>query len=91
MAEWAGVEPKRMTTAEIGHRLAELGPGTSAVVGCDWKDGGGHWFNVVNDAGAVKAVDGQFGLIGRRGARHTSSSVTLAGSCASPRSSRRPA
>ena len=65
MAEWAGVEPERITMAEIGHRLAELGPGNSAIVGCDWKDGGGHWFNAVNHADAVKTVDGQFGLVGR--------------------------
>jgi hypothetical protein len=57
MVEWAGVERERMTIAEIGHRLA--------IVCCDWKDGGGHWFNAVNDTGVVKTVDGQFGLVGR--------------------------
>jgi Papain fold toxin 1, glutamine deamidase len=35
---------------QIGRRLAELGPGSSAIVGCDWADGGGHWFNAINDA-----------------------------------------
>jgi hypothetical protein len=45
--------------AQIGRRLAELGPGSSAIVGCDWAGGGGHWFNAVNDAGTVLAVDGQ--------------------------------
>jgi hypothetical protein len=49
--------------AEIGHRMTELGPGSSAIVGCDWWGGGGHWFNAVNDAGNVKAVDGQFGRV----------------------------
>jgi hypothetical protein len=34
-------------------------------VGCDWKDvRGGHWFNAVNDAGTVLAVDGQRNRVG---------------------------
>jgi hypothetical protein len=33
------------------------------VVGCDWKYGGGHWFNAVNDGGTVKAIDGQGGSV----------------------------
>jgi hypothetical protein len=63
MAEWAGRQPEPVTMAGVARRLAELGPGSSAVVGCDWSpDGtGGHWFNAVNDAGTVKAVDGQPG------------------------------
>jgi Papain fold toxin 1, glutamine deamidase len=48
---------------EIGRTLGDLGPGSLAVVGCDWKTGGGHWFNAVNDEGTVKAVDGQSGCI----------------------------
>jgi hypothetical protein len=47
--------------ADVGRRLEELGPGSSAIVGCDWAAPrlGGHWFNAVNDAGKIKAVDGQ--------------------------------
>jgi hypothetical protein len=45
--------------SEIKQRLDELGPGSSAIVGCDWQAGGGHWFNAVNDGGIVKALDGQ--------------------------------
>jgi hypothetical protein len=63
MTEWAGHRPEPATMAEIGCRLTELGPGSSAIVGCDWWTGGGHWFNAVNDAGDVKAVDGQFGRV----------------------------
>ena len=64
MAEWAGQRPVPATMAEIGRRLQHLGPGSSAVVGCDWKGGGGHWFNAVNDAGDVLAIDGQRNRIG---------------------------
>lgn len=60
MAEWAGTSPVPATMTEIGQRLRDLGPGSSAIVGCDWKDDpGGHWFNAVNDGGTVKAIDGQ--------------------------------
>ena len=63
-AEWAGRPPVRATMAEIGQRLEQLGPGSSAVVGCDRKGGGGHWFNAVNDAGRALAVDGQRNRVG---------------------------
>jgi hypothetical protein len=61
MTEWAGLAPRRATMTEIGRHLEQLGPGSSAIVGCDWArpNTGGHWFNAVNDAGTVKAVDGQ--------------------------------
>ena len=64
MAEWAGRAPAPVSMAEIGERLAALGPGSLAVVGADWRSGGGHWFNAVNDRGAVLAVDGQRGRCG---------------------------
>ncbi|MGD0703120.1 MAG: toxin glutamine deamidase domain-containing protein [Trebonia sp.] len=64
MAEWAGRAPAPMSMAQIGERLAVLGPGSLAVVGADWKTGGGHWFNAVNDRGNVLAVDGQRGRCG---------------------------
>lgn len=61
MIEWAGVQPRSTSIAEIGRRLGEQGPGSSAVVGCDWVGGGGHWFNAINDKGEIKAVDDQSG------------------------------
>jgi hypothetical protein len=62
MAEWAGRRPVPATMAETGQRLEQLGPGISAVVGCDGKGGGGgHRFN---DAGSVPAVDGQRNRVG---------------------------
>ena len=50
--------------ADIQAQLEQLGPGSSAIAGCDWQDGGGHWFNAVSDGGTVKAVDGQPGRVG---------------------------
>jgi len=64
MAEWAGEAPESVSMSDIMRRLGDLGPGSSAVVGCDWKLGSGHWFNAVNDGGIVKAVDGQSGKVG---------------------------
>jgi hypothetical protein len=63
MTEWAGTRPRPVSMADIGKQLGELGPGSSAIVGCDWKTGRGHWFNAVNDSGTVKAVDGQSGKV----------------------------
>ena len=59
MSEWAGRSPEQASMAEIGRRLLELGPGSSAVVGFDRADAPGHWFNAVNYEGTVLAVDGQ--------------------------------
>jgi len=65
MAEWAGQRPVPASMAEIGRRLTELGPGSSAIVGRDWKGlDAGHWFNAVNDGGVVKTVDGQRNRVG---------------------------
>lgn len=63
MTDWAGQAPAAASMPDIQQRLDDLGPGSSAVVGCDWNDGGGHWFNAVNDGGTVKAVDGQSGRV----------------------------
>ena len=58
--EWAGTEASTASLAGIQERLGELGPGSSAIVGCFWKEqGGGYWFNAINGSGTVKAVDGQ--------------------------------
>ena len=59
MTEWAGRAPEPASMADIGRRLGELGPGSSAVVGFDRADGPGHWFNAVNHGGTVLGVDGQ--------------------------------
>jgi len=63
MTAWAGQAPATASMSEIQQQLTDLGPGSSAIVGCDWKHGGGHWFNAVNDGGTVKAVDGQSGNV----------------------------
>jgi Papain fold toxin 1, glutamine deamidase len=63
MEEAVGVELTATSIDEVGQRLVDLGPGSSAVVGVGWQDGNGHWFNAVNDAGTVKAVDGQIGSV----------------------------
>jgi hypothetical protein len=59
MSEWAGRAPEQASVTDIGRRLRELGPGSSAVVGFDRADAPGHWFNAVNHEGTVLAVDGQ--------------------------------
>jgi hypothetical protein len=61
MTEWAGQAPTMASMSDVRQRLEDLGAGSYAVVGCDWKGGGGHWFNAINDGGTVKAVDGQDG------------------------------
>lgn len=65
MFEATGTESTPTSIEEVGARLAELGPGSSAIVGVTWQgeEGRGHWFNAVNDAGTVKALDGQYGLV----------------------------
>jgi hypothetical protein len=64
MEDWADQPSQPATMAEIGRRLEDLGPGSSAIVGCYWNRRGGHWFNAVNDGGAIKAVDGQRDRVG---------------------------
>jgi len=63
MVDWAGEKPTDASMTEVGQRLEELGPGSSAIVGCGWEDGRKHWFNAVNDEGTIKAVDGQSGTV----------------------------
>jgi hypothetical protein len=45
----------------IKARLEALGPGSSAIVGVDFKTGRGHWFNAFNHNGVISAADGQIG------------------------------
>jgi hypothetical protein len=63
MVDWAESQPELASMSEINQRLDEMGPGCSAIIGCTWPDGRGHWFNAVNDGGSVKAVDGQSGSV----------------------------
>lgn len=48
MTEWAGQSPEEASMAEVGRRLGELDPGSSAMVGFDRSDAPGHWFNSVD-------------------------------------------
>jgi hypothetical protein len=63
MDEWSGQPPVPASLAGIGKRLTELGPGSSAIVGCDWKDvNAGHWFNAVNGVGTWPPVYREVGF-----------------------------
>jgi hypothetical protein len=66
---WCGERFSAARFEDIHRRLAEAGPGASAIVGVDWKgagglDGGGHFFNALNFQGRILAVDGQTGAVG---------------------------
>jgi len=63
MTDWAGASPEPTSIESINDKLTEQGSGSSAIVGFDWEDGGGHWFNAVNENGSIKAVDGQSGQV----------------------------
>jgi Papain fold toxin 1, glutamine deamidase len=47
-----------MTGGGIFTKLGQI-PHHTNEPSCDWAGGGGHWFNAVNDAGTILAVDGQ--------------------------------
>jgi hypothetical protein len=61
MDTWTDGDRIPTTFDDIEDRLDALGPGSSAMVGVFWNDGGGHWFNAFNDNGVVRASDGQSG------------------------------
>lgn len=67
MEMWAGEGYRSVDAAEIRRRLEAGGHGSSGIVSGVFRsaDGtmGGHSFNVVNDRGEVKAVDGQVGMV----------------------------
>jgi hypothetical protein len=63
MEAWAGKSMTPSSMGDVGTRLQKLGSGSSAIVGAEWKGGGGHWFNAINDGGTIKALDGQSGLM----------------------------
>ncbi|CAO5258274.1 toxin glutamine deamidase domain-containing protein [Frankia sp. AgKG'84/4] len=61
MKEWAGAELWSTDSPGIEADLRQAGRGSSALVLVEWRHGGAHWFNAVNDSGRVMAVDGQVG------------------------------
>ena len=63
MTDWAGASPEPTSIESVSGKLTEQGHGSSAIVGFDWEDGGGHWFNAVNENGSIKAIDGQSGQV----------------------------
>ena len=67
MELWAGERYRPVDVRDIRERLEAAGHGSSGIVSGVFRspDGtlGGHSFNVVNDGGEVKAVDGQVGMV----------------------------
>lgn len=44
---------------KVSSVMNSYGPNSRGVVFVQWKTGGGHYFNVVNDNGSVRFIDGQ--------------------------------
>ena len=67
MESWAGETYRSVGAAEIRERLAAAGHGSSGIVsGVFTSEHGsrsGHTFNVINDGGKIKAVDGQAAMV----------------------------
>ncbi len=63
MREWSQVEQTRfgVRVYDIEARLRTMAPGAHAIVGLDYRNGGGHWFNAYWDGQRVWALDGQDG------------------------------
>jgi hypothetical protein len=62
--DWSGERFQRMGFDEIENRLNSGGHGSSAMIGVDWRGGGGgHYFNALNHRGQILALDGQTGRI----------------------------
>lgn len=62
MEHWSPGDRVSTTFGDIQRGLEQLGPGSSAIVGVDFIEGGGHWLNGFNDGGRIIASDGQTGL-----------------------------
>jgi Papain fold toxin 1, glutamine deamidase len=60
---WSGDRFRGMDFDEIENRLNSGGHGSSAMIGVDWRGGGGHYFNAINHRGRILAIDGQSGRI----------------------------
>ena len=56
-----GGQPK-LGQFEIESRLQQSGPGSRGIVSVDTPNGG-HTFNVYNDNGQIKWIDGQTGIV----------------------------
>ncbi len=67
MEEWAGEPFTSVEVADIGERVEAAGPGASAIAisKFEYPDRvtGVHAYNVVNDGGEVKVIDGQSGEV----------------------------
>jgi hypothetical protein len=63
MQRITGVDQVPMSPSEIEKALVDSGPGSHAVIGVDWVDGGGHWYNAYFDGQKVWAVDGQVATV----------------------------
>ena len=67
MESWAGETYRSVGAAEISERLAAAGHGSSGIVSgvfaSEHGERSGHTFNVVNDGGKIKAVDGQAAMV----------------------------
>ncbi len=61
--DWIDGRLTPTTLEEVGRRLEELGPGSSAMITSRWGSGGAHAYNAVNDGGVVKWVDAQLGQV----------------------------
>lgn len=67
MEQWARESYRSMDAARIRDRLASAGHGSSGIVSVHFNGHNGtpvgHTFNIVNDGGEIKAVDGQIGMV----------------------------
>lgn len=57
----AGGNLEPMGVGGVAEQLKAKGPGASAIVTCEWGDGGGHAFNAVNVGGKIMHLDTQTG------------------------------
>jgi len=58
MEQWANEEWSDTDPSQLKAALEKGGPGSSAVIGSHWQDGG-HAYNVVNHEGTIETVDSQ--------------------------------
>lgn len=67
MESWAGQPFRSLTLKDIHDRVEDAGHGSSAIIESRYStlDGepASHVYNVVNDHGAVKVIDGQIGRV----------------------------
>lgn len=61
MQQWSGVEQRQCSVNVIESTLRSMPSGSHAVVGVDFPNGTGHWFNAWWDGDTVWMLDGQDG------------------------------